>query len=69
MEWLWAIGIATGISLQSWILLKLVNIEIKLSAYDQQLKRIVSDAESEKANRKTIHAEFGNRLLALERKR
>lgn len=42
------------------------QIVAKLVELDGQCKRLVSDAESEKDNRRDIHADFERRLRTLE---
>lgn len=67
MEWLYSIGVVTMIGLQSWILQKLVGLEITLTRHDQQIGRITSDAESEKGTRKRRNDDIEARLRMLER--
>lgn len=49
------------IALQSWILLKLIDL-------DRQVYRLVSDRESEKGTMARIHSDFERRLRLLERR-
>lgn len=65
-DWLQIIFCTTMLSLQAWILLEIVKLKMTQVAYDIQLKRIVSDIESEKGTRKRLHENFENRLRALE---
>lgn len=57
---IFSVSITTGIALQSWILVKLTNL-------DKQVYRLVSDRESEKGTMARIHSDFEARLRLLER--
>lgn len=67
MEWLYGLVVATIIALQSYILLKLITLEIQLVELRVQVGRLVSDTESEKGTRKRIHDDFESRLRNLEK--
>lgn len=61
------------VSLNAWVLLEIVKVKLsitryeeRLQSYTQQLGRIVSDIESEKRNRRDVHADFEKRLRTLE---
>jgi hypothetical protein len=69
MEWLYGLGAATGLGLLGWILIEVIGVKVKLAAYDMQINRLVSDADSEKHNHRDKHSEFDRRLAVLERGR
>lgn len=67
MEWLYAIVVSSVLALQGWILLEIIGLKVTLSQHDQQIKRVVSDQESEKGTRKRSNDDFEGRLRVLER--
>lgn len=54
-------------ALQVWILLQIYNIHGKISSFETQMGRIISDIESEKDTRKRLHEDFDHRIRTLER--
>lgn len=66
MEWIYSIAVLTIIALQSWILQKLIGLEMVLTRHDSQIGRIVSDAESEKGTKTRINLDFERRIRRLE---
>lgn len=54
------------VALQSWILLEILRLRVQTARFDQQISRLVSDAESEKETRKRLHEGFEFRLRAVE---
>lgn len=67
MEWLYSIGVASVLALQGWILLEVIGLKVTLSQHDQQIKRCVSDQESEKGTRKRMNHDIEQRLRVLEK--
>lgn len=68
MEAVISIGIGTILALEGWILLEIIKLKVSGGQTDTQMKRIVSDIESEKGTRKRVNEDFERRLRALEMK-
>lgn len=57
------------IALEAWILLKIFDYNRIFEKHNQQIERLISDAESEKDTRSRTNNDFERRIRDIENKR
>lgn len=65
--WLPPIAVASIIGMLGWAIQSMLALRDKVTEVGTQLRRIISDIESEKGTRLRLHADFEQRLRVLER--